>query len=218
MRTNHLEWSDLVRWMESGEGANSELESHLLTCRRCARQAVEVRRLLSTLNDARLSSPPPELVERTVQRVRREAAAAAGVSAASESVRPVHDIPGSFRSLREIWAVFVGDSLRPSPALRGGGAEPSRVMVFETDAYSIALSVEKSSTGHPTGVRGQVVPRGDGALPPHGCVRAMLREHEISTDVSEFGEFFLEETSTSSLEGIDLVLGDALIRIQIPAV
>lgn len=218
MRTNHLEWSDLVRWMESGEGANSELESHLLTCRRCARQAVEVRRLLSTLNDARLPSPPPELVERTVRRVRREATAAAGASAEPESVGPVHGLPGPLRSLREVWAVLVGDSLRPSPALRGGGPEPSRVMVFETDEYSIALSIEKISTGAPTGVRGQVVPRGDRPLPPHGCVRAMLREHEISTDVSEFGEFLLEETSTSSIEGIDLVLGESLIRIQIPAV
>lgn len=218
MRTRHLEWSVLVRWLESGEGADSALESHLLTCRRCARQADEARRLLSSLQDARLPSPPPAWIERALARIRHEVEAGAPAAIRGNGDRttvPSADPAGLSAVLREIRAVLVGDSLRPSPALRGAEAGTSRVLVFETEEYSVALALEPAPPGVPSIIRGQIMPRHAGQLPSQRHVRAMLGGREVSAELSEFGEFVLED-APASLEEFDLVLGASLIRMRIP--
>ncbi len=241
MATDHPEWNDILAFVEAqrarGEshGAQSgaprwsaeDLRVHLESCSQCARLAHQAEALLERLARARSHRPSPEQV-----------------AAATEFVMAVFDqerswpLAGLLRSgwpasaleaLQGAWARLVEDSWTMSPALRAStvAAQP-RMLLYETEAFTITVSLTPGPRDGTVGVRGQVTPRGASrrdaqqTAPSGEQGRAMLRcgEQERVASLEAFGAFsFASLPSPPKDEPIRLAiaLADTLIRLTLPA-
>ena len=212
----HPSWEEILDAVESRERAAPSILAHIRTCGRCTAVADEARRVLRGLSAAPLSHPPRALVEQTLaalsQRLRdREASAS----------RPLQDELREIAArMREGWravvAALIADSWRASPALRGTAGAGSRVLIYETEGFSIAVSLtnDLGSTGR--SLIGQVVPREGTALPPAGWVLVRKAPDVVGERLTDLGGFQLTEL-TPEMADLDLVLGDEHVSLHLPS-
>jgi len=215
-RSKHPAWEQILGAVESPARAPSEIQEHIRTCDDCAVVAEEARRILESLSAEQLPHPPRPLVEQTLaalsQRLRdREASA---------SARLQEELRALAARLREGWqaaaAALIADSWRASPALRGSAGTGSRMLIYETDDFSIALSLtdDPDSTGR--SLIGQVVPRQGTSLPPAGWVLVRQAPEVVGERLTDLGEFQLAGLAPEIID-LDLVLGDKHVSLHLPS-
>jgi len=86
-------------------------------------------------------------------------------------------------------ASVVSESLRPSPAVRGSTLASPRLMIFETDALVISISISEPS---PTQVRqlvGSIAPKMAQSLHAGGRATVVSGLKRIHAEIDEHGEF-----------------------------
>jgi hypothetical protein len=113
-------------------------------------------------------------------------------------------------------AVLIADSWRASPVLRGGTGAGSRVLIYETEGFSIAVSLtnDPGSTGR--SLIGQVVPREGTALPPAGWVLVREAPDVVGERLTDLGGFQLTGLAPVMTD-LDLVLGDEHVSLHLPS-
>lgn len=219
MSDQHRRLEEILDWIESAAAVNPALESHLRVCPQCAHLADEARSLLARFADARLPDPPEDLVRRTLTAARARMAAAISAPADGEADSVRLGFAERFRHHGgkpfEVWATLIADSLRPSPALRGTDKSAPRMVRYETDQFSVAVSFISNAAGESWDITGQVAPKGGGTLPPDAWAAVMGTRQLIETPLSEFGEFALKGVVPVSDE-LGILVGDSLIRLHIP--
>jgi hypothetical protein len=216
MNERHPNLEQIVGLVESGSDPGDRIGDHLKGCTGCAERARQIRSLLATFHGARRMAEPSEPAIRNVLEAIREALGesvdyaedAAGPSSAKALSRPME-------KLREVWAVLVADSLVPNAAVRGTTDAVPKMLLYETDAFSITLSLKPGSSADAIDLSGQVAPRSTGSLPEGS--RAVLRRGERAQEaqLSKFGEFeFLDQEE--AVTDLSVVLGDTLVRLRLP--
>lgn len=214
-RNGHPSWEEILDAVESPRRASPFIRDHLRTCDHCRTVADEARRVLQSLSAARLPHPPRALVEQTLaalsQRLQEREAAAA---------RPFQgDVREIIARLQAGWrgvaAALIADSWRASPALRGAAEASSRVLIFETEGYSIAISVSNVAGASGRHLIGQVVPRQGTALPPAGWALARQAPDVVAERLTDLGEFQLTGLAPETTE-LDLVLGEEHVSVNLP--
>lgn len=180
------------------------LRTHAKSCPVCAERLRSAERLFGAADVASLSTPSPELVARTWDRI----AHARALDAAARALGHAGEL------IDRVVARLAGDTMTPTPALRGSTTATPRVLVYETPDVGISLSLgEPGADG--IHVKGQVMPRREDVLPEGGRalvgVRAELREAPIG----ELGEFDL---GVLPAETLHLVFTLGSMRIELPPV
>ncbi|MBD3161669.1 MAG: hypothetical protein GF346_05425, partial [Candidatus Eisenbacteria bacterium] len=130
----HITPDRILDLLESRDGTSTEVRDHLQRCAACSERFRAFERLLSLLETARIPEPDEALIRRTWERIRTEA----GDATARPS--PAARLTGR---LREVWATLSTESLVPSLAVRGGQLAAPRLLVYETPAYAISLSIAR---------------------------------------------------------------------------
>lgn len=142
------------------------------------------------------------------QRVKKQAAAGAGLGAAMRRLRD--DIVLGWR---EVSATLVPEALVPSPAVRGSETAEPALLVYETDAFAISLSLIAPPEANRLRLIGQLVPKTAGAIPAGGKV-VVWSERETSTgEVNEHGEFALDGVPRGDLH-MDILIGEDAIQLS----
>lgn len=216
MSENHASWEKILDAIESPETCDPAIRSHLQRCRRCARFADKARRILGLLADARLHQPPRALLEGTIARVQAELLEQAGAMEPERSgQRPQDTAPRPTGKIAEIWAALVADSLQPSPSLRGVAWASPRMLLYETDAFSVTVSVTSDQTGEYWNLLGQVAPKEGSSLPPGGRAVAGTGAEAVEAPLTQFGEFSLHRL-TPAVEEVSILIGESCIRLRLP--
>jgi hypothetical protein len=170
----------------------------------------ERRRLLETWKLRRDTTPPPDLVSRTLARMGFEPTPSPSVSLFD---RWAERVRASGREIREALAALAGDSLQPSPALRGSTLASPRMLVFETDELAISLSL--ATEGEVVSLRGQVMPKSGHSLPEGSLVIATAESTTFGAPISEFGKFRLDRLPRAPLR-FEFCIGDTVVRLGSP--
>ena len=216
MSEKHPSWREILEFVEPGPSRGRSLEPHLRSCSSCSRLAESARELLGLFAEARLPDPPRHLVEATVTRIldelRGRSAEQPAGSLASDFVeraaQQVKDLAGA------VWASLVTDSLTANHAVRGSGESRARMLLYETEEVSIAVSLRPGSTSDRRDVRGQVTPKREGTLPPGGTARVAAAGKEIEAELSEFGEFTAADVPAGELL-LTIGLGGQRISLRV---
>ncbi len=200
----HPDWAEIL---DAREGRAPSLDPHLAGCARCRERDREAGELLARLAHARLEDAPESLKRAALNRVRAEARTAALPTGAWAAIRARFA-----EGLSEVRAGLAADSLAAPGAVRGSTEASPRLLLYETDAYSISISL---AAGEPTGtldLQGQVAPRRADRLPGGGHV-VLHRSGGLSeADLSEFGEFSFRGVPRGAVV-LAVALGGELIRL-----
>lgn len=212
----HPSWEAILDAVESPERTAQSIRDHIRTCGRCTAVAAEARRILQSLSAAPLPHPPRALMEQTLaalsQRLRDREASSAG--------RLQDELQALAARMREGWravtAALIADSRRASPALRGTADAGSRVLIYETESYSIAVSLTNDRGSTRRSLIGQVVPREGTALPPTGWVLVRHTPDVVGERLTDLGGFQLAGLAPEVTD-LDLVLGEEHVSLHLPS-
>jgi hypothetical protein len=188
-------------------------------CEHCSALLLRAEKLLQTFADARgLSHPPKHLLQRVLQAILSESdasAPAAGMDLPAETATGDDWWQQVRAGLREVIAELIADSVEPSPVLRGVASAEPRMLLYETDAFSITLSLKPGQSPATRDWIGQVAPRGSHELPPEG--QAILRREGRQKTVwlSAYGEFAFREEPEGVSE-LSIAVGEYLVHLPLP--
>jgi hypothetical protein len=195
------------------EKASWEVErTHLLTCTDCARRAVEFRETLWALELA-TDEPAPGLVTQVWLEARRcldlDSHPEKGLA---------RRLTGKLGGLvRELAASLTVESATPSLAVRGANRAAPRLMVFETEEYTVSVSVSGTAQPDRFCLVGHVTPKVSESLPGSGQATVFGGAEVIRVPLNELGEFEVDAAPRGDLH-IDLELGGARIQLSpVPA-
>lgn len=200
----HLRWQEILDALESPSGLPRQFEEHCERCPACLDLVQDARTLHHRFERARLPQVPESLVEATLSRV----LAAPG----TEPTAWDRLLAGLRAELEELVARLVGDSLAPSPAVRGASTSASRTLLYETDAYSISLSLDRRAAKVGGTLRGQVVPLTDAVLPEPR--RALLHSPDslAEADLDEVGGFQFDDVPDAEVR-LAIIVGARFVHI-----
>jgi hypothetical protein len=216
MREKHASWQEILESIESPAKVDPSIRANLRSCRQCARLVEDARQMLRLFTDARLPEPPRALAEKTLAQLRtrlRGEALPAEWEQLKQELREA--LRRSAAKLTEIRATLVADSLRPSLAVRGPRQAGPRTLLFETDAFSVAVSLASGERGKEYEVMGQVAPKRGASLPPGGWVVVESGQATHECPITDLGQFTLQGVQPD-IEEMTVVLGDSRIRLRIP--
>ena len=216
MRERHASWQEIVQSIESPENVNPTVQAHLRSCQKCTRLVEDARQMLRLFTDARLPDPPQALVKETLALLRTRLRGTARPAELECLKQELHEtLRRSAAQLTEIWASLVADSLRPSPAVRGSRQAGPRTLLYETDAFSVAVSLTSDEKGEEYEVIGQIAPKKGASLPSGGWVVVEGDEAICEGSITDLGQFSLQGVQPD-VEEMSVLLGDARIRCRIP--
>lgn len=208
MPEKHVSWEQVLDATESPHLVDLAVQTHIRDCRQCSQLAAKIRKLLSTLTDARLPNAPESLRAKAWEALRARLAAAEDA--------PIRDaLHEGRRKLREICATLIADSLRPSLAVRGSAPGGDRTLLYETPDLTIALSLSSGADGPRSEVLGQVTPKQGNILPDEMRAVAQCGDETAETTVSNAGDFTLCDLPGDPAE-VDLHVKDTCVRLTIP--
>ncbi len=226
MKTDHLTWTTILASIETPERLTGRERAHLDGCDACTQTRDQARDLLRGLAEARavLHEPAlePALIEQTLARL-REAWSQAGEAGVPAGAHDETGAPGDTvgwgerlrRGLEVVVANLVADSWQPQMGIRGADTASPRLLRFESDSYSITLSILGGGSASRFSIMGQVVPPGGARVGVGARAVATLGEKTASAQLSPHGEFILKEL-TSDLTEITIEIDDKQIRLPIP--
>lgn len=117
------------------------------------------------------------------------------------------------RGLRQVVAMLVPESLAFSTAVRSGEGANPRLLVYETDQFTVSLAFDSPPESAVVALTGQVVPRVSQHLPAGGVVRVWNASGTAETALNEYGEFSLRSLRHGDLH-MDIILGGDNIQIS----
>jgi len=209
--SDHFEWHEILEALEASSERTALLAAHRQQCPDCERLAAAASRLLDLLKGARLEPVPADLAARTVARICGEA-----TSSEETGTATWRQLLDELRAaLEEIPSRLVADSLVPSNAWRGSDQTGPQTLRYETDTYSISLSMEPTAPDPDSAealLRGQVVPLTGDTIPP--VSRAILHQPDRleEAQLDDLGEFSFRGIARAPLR-LALVLGSGFVHM-----
>lgn len=173
-------------------------------------QTPEMRQMLWALQ----FSATPEMSHERAAAVWGEVKRQAGVRSVDDPGEAVRRLWGGLaRGWRLVTAMLVPEVLVPSPAVRGAATALPKLLVYETDSFSISLSFMGSPQSDRIKLVGQVVPKVASEIPAGGKVALWSDRETVFGDVNEYGEFTVESASRGELH-MDILLGTESIQLS----
>ena len=157
------------------------------------------------------SPPVPDAEAARIWRLVRARAAASTGSDVTGALRRLRD--GLKSGWREITATLVPDALLPSLAVRGVEAAQPALLVFETDAFAISLSLSSPPEQNRVRMVGQLVPKSATEIPAGGRVVVWSGRETAAGEVNEHGEFAFDGLPHGDLH-MDILIGDDAIQLS----
>lgn len=187
---------------QAGRGLLPDEAAHLERCPTCSRQMTEYRETLRLLRLASVE-PSPETVERILARARQEA----GRDPIGVRSAPGQGLTGRVgEAIREIVATLIPMSLAPAAGVRGTSLDPRLPQVFDTDEYTVSLSVLESSDPGRIRLLGSLAPKRMEVERPGGVATIFCGNSAIIVPIDSDGEF----------EADHLEPGDLHMEIDLP--
>lgn len=204
MSAEHPTVEEMLGYLVEEGTVPESIRAHTATCRACAESWNVAERLVAAARVALAVEPSDTLIERTWRHIER----ARALDPAARAIAHAGD------ALRGIVAVLVGDTARPSHAVRGATTALPRVLVYETDAVGISLSIEEHGE-RAIAVKGQIMPRHEPSLPDGGRAIVAADEACVEVPLGAFGEFDAGVVPRATLHVV-VVIGST--RVELPAV
>ncbi len=219
MAAEHPDWESVLDYVEGrpAPGPANELErlqSHLKECPACARLAERAARLLARLEMARHQLPDPLQIEAGTASIRAELQRWGWPRAALAAAGWISAAVGA---LEEASAELLEDSWAASPALRAAAVEDRpRMLLFETQAFSITLALQPRPGDGALRIRGQVTPLAAPSLPTGGVAMVRWGDHQELAALSDHGEFSLVcPGRVDGLPELAVAVGESLVRVDL---
>ena len=231
MSQSHPDWDQILDHVEAeregqeravaskpASDAQSDLIAHLSQCPHCAELVREAFGLIERLERARMHRPQARQIADTAAAVRAEFAQLA------EWPRETLRARGWFANLRsgisEIWAELCDDSRELSPAMRAAvvDAQP-RMLLYETDAFSITVSIAQELEEEAIQVRGQVIPLGTESIPDGSLALLRCGETQSEAPLADYGEFSFPTPCPippGETAQLAIALANRIVRIMLP--
>jgi hypothetical protein len=141
--------------------------------------------------------------------------------------QPARRIVERLRSrVGDLWAIPVADSLRASPALRGGPltTDEPRVVVFDAGPFGVSISLGRAASGRGADITGQVFPNEAPTIPPGGRVTLSVgdaispggtppAQGTREVPLGEHGEFRLEGVPLGVVAELAIEIAGSCIRV-----
>lgn len=159
--------------------------AHLAVCEACSGQMAEVRRTLVAL---RLASrkPSDETVEKIVAWAKRQVEE----DRSQPSAMPDLGLTGKIReTIRELVATLIPQPFVPAAGVRGLGLESQMCQVFDTEEFTVSVSVSESDLPGRVRLLASLTPKLTDRLITGGTVTIIGRDAVIQTSVAGGGEF-----------------------------
>jgi hypothetical protein len=218
MAEKHIEWEAVLDSLESGKPIAVGDRDHIDRCGACAQTVEDAREALKLFSESRQLQPSAGSIQRTLALVRSVSSQAGESSQRTRLLKALNElIERISQKLTQSWAELKTDSLQAGAAFRGMDLAAPRMLSYETDRYSITISLQRSDDSRIEKIAGQIAPIDQPNLPAGGV--ATLENGTILVDcpLSRFGEFEFEDPD-GDMDELNILIEGSIIRINLPSI